>query len=417
MAHLFSFLRRQTFEGERAMHAVYILHQHLRRYCRAVHLKRLAALMACVSAALVSQRITLSELGRALPSRARVKHSIKRVDRLLGNPQLAAERFDIYRAIARLLLGRVQRPLVLVDWSDLSADRRWQLLRAALPVGGRALSLYEEVHPLRHFANRRVHKAFLRNLKALLPQDARPILITDAGFRAPWFKAVSQLGWHWIGRVRNRDYVRALDGPTWVGCKSLYANANARPRVLGAYELVRSNAIRCNLYLVKRCKKYRVHKSVFGKRVRSNQSLKQARAQREPWLLAASPSLATLAATEIVNFYAQRMQIEEAFRDLKCDRYGLGFELNLSRARQRIATLLLIASLALLVLWQIGSAAIIHGVHLRYQSNTRQMRPVLSVIYLACLMLRRVSYDSPPRMRSLLHSQSVFPPTTALNNL
>jgi hypothetical protein len=242
-----------------------------------------------------------------------------------------------------------------------------------------------------------VHRAFLRKLKALLPQDAIPILITDAGFRAPWFKAVSQLGWHWIGRVRNRDSVRPQDGHTWVGCKSLYVHANARPRALGAYELVRSNPVGCNLYLVKRRKKHRVNKSVFGKRVCSNQSLKQGRAQREPWLLAASPSLAALAATEIVNFYAQRMQIEEAFRDLKCDRYGLGFELNLSRARERIATLLLIASLALLALWQIGAAAIDQGVHLQYQSNTRKTRPVHSVINLACLILRRVSYSSPQR--------------------
>src|SRR5215211_3748461 len=126
MAHLFSLLRRQTLQGERAMHAVHILHQHLRRYCPAVHLKRLVALVACVSAALVGQRITLSELGRALPSRARVKHSIKRVDRLLGNTQLRCERFSIYQTIARWLLTDARQPLIVVDWSDLSADRRWQ---------------------------------------------------------------------------------------------------------------------------------------------------------------------------------------------------------------------------------------------------------------------------------------------------
>src|SRR5918999_1693856 len=134
------------------MHAVHILHQHLRRYCPGMHVKRLAALLACVIAA--------------------------------------------------------QRPVIVVDWSDLTADRRWQLLRAALPVGGRTLTMYEEVHPLRHFANPRVHRAFLRQLQALLPAGATPLLITDAGFRVPWFKAVSRLGWHWIGRVRNRDYVR-----------------------------------------------------------------------------------------------------------------------------------------------------------------------------------------------------------------
>jgi len=68
-----------------------------------------------------------------------------------------------------------------------------------------------------------------------------------------------------------------------------------------------------------------VHKSVFGQPCCSAYSLKQTRAQREPWLLAASPLLAVLSATEIINIYAQRMQIEDAFRDLKSDRYGLGF--------------------------------------------------------------------------------------------
>ena len=216
------------------MHAVHILHQHLRRYCPGVHVTRLAALLACVMAALRGQRITLTELGRALPSHARVKHSIKRVDRLLGNGHLCAERFGIYQAIARWLLGAAQRPVIVVDWSDLTADRHWQLLRAALPVGGRTLTMYEEVHPLRHFANPRVHRAFLRQLQALLPAGATPLLITDAGFRVPWFKAVSRLGWHWIGRVRNRDYVRPQGFQTWAGCKNLYARARARPQALGA---------------------------------------------------------------------------------------------------------------------------------------------------------------------------------------
>ena len=230
-----------------------------------------------------------------------------------------------------------------------------------------------------------------------MPVGAKPVIITDAGFKAPWFKAVSALGWHWLGRVRGRDYVRRIGEDAWVSCKTLQARARTSPQALGPHELVRSNAVRCNVYLVKRRKKHRVNKSVFGKRVRSKHSLKQARAQREPWLLAASPSLSAVHATEIVNSYAQRMQIEEAFRDLKCIRYGLGFEFNLSRSRERIANLLLIAALALFVLWQIGSAAIAHGLHLQYQSNTRKTRAVLSVFNMACLLVRHASYGSPPR--------------------
>lgn len=373
------------------MHALVIVQELLRIRCPHIHAVRLTVILAVVAAAVRGRRLTLSELGRALIGPARTKHSIKRVDRLLGNRHLAGERVEVYQTLARRLVGTRCEPLIVIDWSDLTADRRWQLLRAALPVGGRCLTLYEEVHPLARFGNPHVHRAFLHKLKALLPEGVKPILITDAGFRAPWFKSVNRLGWHWIGRIRNRTYLRPQGAALWVGCKTLYARAHARPQVLGAHEVVRSNPLGCHLYLIKRPKKHRIHRSVFGQRLHGNQSLKQARAQREPWLIAASPSLGHLKAAHIINHFATRMQIEEAFRDLKCARYGLGFELNRSRSRERLAALLLIALLSFFVLWLIGSQALARGLQFHYQSNTRRTRPVLSVFSLAAQLVRRTT--------------------------
>jgi hypothetical protein len=362
-----------------------------------MHSKRLQALLACVGAALQVQRITISDLGRALSSPAHPKHSIKRVDRLAGNAHLCCERPRIYAAITRWLLAGTPRPIIVIDWSDLNPQRSWQLLRAAVPVGGRTLTLYEEVHPLCRLANPQVHRAFLQQLRAILPEHSVPILVTDAGFRTPWFRAVSELGWHWIGRVRNREYVRAEHSERWIAGKSLYLKASARPRALGLHKLARSNATPCHLFLVKRLKRGRIAKSVQGTPRRSAESLARARMNREPWLLATSPSLSSFSARELVNIYAQRMQIEEAFRDLKCTRYGLAFELHLSRQQQRVATLLLIASLTLLVLWLVGTAARQAGLQRHYQSNSRRTRAVLSVFTLACLLLRHAQYISPPR--------------------
>lgn len=373
------------------MHALVIVQQLLRTRCPQIHAARLTVILATVGAAVRGRRLTLSELGRALIGPARPKHSIKRVDRLLGNRHLAVERVEVYQTLARRLVGTHCEPLIVVDWSDLSADRRWQLLRAAIPVGGRCLTLYEEVHPLTRFGNPRVHRSFLARLKALLPAGVKPILVTDAGFRAPWFKSVNRLGWHWIGRIRNRTYLRPHGAAAWVGCKRLYAQAHARPQTLGLYEMVRSNPVTCHLYLIKRPKKHRIHQSVFGQRLHGNQSRKQARAQREPWLLAASPSLGHRKAAQIINHFATRMQIEEAFRDLKCARYGLGFELNGSRSRERLAALLLIALLSFFVLWLIGSQALARGLQFHYQSNTRRARPVLSVFSLATQLVRRIT--------------------------
>jgi len=36
-------------------------------------------------------------------------------------------------------------------------------------------------------------KLFLQRLKQIVPESVTPILVTDAGYRAPWFRAVTTL--------------------------------------------------------------------------------------------------------------------------------------------------------------------------------------------------------------------------------
>ena len=89
--------------------------------------------------------------------------------RIGRNTHLQRERLLIYAAMTRHVLGAQTRPVIAVDWSDLTTDRRWQLLRAALPVGGRAVTLYDEVHALQKLGNRQVQRMFLRRLQQVLP--------------------------------------------------------------------------------------------------------------------------------------------------------------------------------------------------------------------------------------------------------
>ena len=157
------------------MHALRLLHKMMAQACPQIHVVRLTALIASVEALLVGRQMSLAGLGRALLSGARVKHNIKRVDRLIGNRHLWGERTELYGAIAGLVLGQGPRPVIILDWSDMREDRSWQLLRAAVPVGGRSLTLYEEVHPLSAYDNRGVRKRFLDRLREILPPGCRPI--------------------------------------------------------------------------------------------------------------------------------------------------------------------------------------------------------------------------------------------------
>ncbi|MFV9063704.1 hypothetical protein ABQ375_24595, partial [Enterobacter roggenkampii] len=59
-----------------------ILHDSLYQFCPELHLKRLNSLTLACHALLDCKTLTLTELGRNLPTKARTKHNIKRIDRL-----------------------------------------------------------------------------------------------------------------------------------------------------------------------------------------------------------------------------------------------------------------------------------------------------------------------------------------------
>ena len=56
---------------------------------------------------------------------------------------------------------------------------------------------------------------------ALLPANVTPIIVADSGFRTPFFREVESLGWHWLGRIRNRDFIAWANRPNdWLAAKS-----------------------------------------------------------------------------------------------------------------------------------------------------------------------------------------------------
>jgi hypothetical protein len=364
------------------MHAQRIIQDLLSIECPSIHAKRRACLAATVEAGSTGS-LSLMGISRALSNTTSIRHRIKRCDRLLGNSKLEKERHLIYAAMARRIMCGVARPLIIVDWSDLHADRSQQLLRAALIVQGRALTLYEEVHPLSRAASLKVHRSFLKSLKAILPSDRQPIFVTDAGFRSTWFKLLDSMGYAWIGRIRNRDMVRpSSEESGWRGCKTLYAKAACEPKDLGQYHYVRCNPVACRLVLIKKRSQGRHRTTVHGKVTRSAHSLKQAKAQKEPWLLAVSPQLAALSAKQVVAIYSGRMQIEQSFRDVKNSRWGLGLSQSQTRKPKRLGTLLLIAALACFALWLIGLAVRSSGYRIEFGSRKKAAK-ALSIISLA----------------------------------
>lgn len=354
-----------------------------------MHAARLRALYEVSCSAVSGSWLSLSSLACGTARATALRHRIKCVDRLIGNAHLHDERLAVYRALAHRWLRDLPQVLLVVDWSSLSADMHWHWLRASVVVEGRSLTLYEEVHPRRHLANRGVHQRFVDRLAQVLPPSSRPpIVITDAGFRTTWFQLLAKRNWLWIGRIRNRDFVRPAGGE-WFAAKTLYALARPIAQDLGTYESVRSNPIHCRFVLIKKHPTGRRRRYPSGKEQRHSQARKIARCQREPWLLTCAPGLTHLSAQAIVNLYAQRMRIEQQFRDTKNGALGMGLRQARSTGVMRLQALLLIAHVATLAKRLIGEAARTHNLQLQLMSTNRKDRAEISVMTLATRLIAR----------------------------
>jgi len=286
--------------------------------------------------------------------------------------------------MSKIVLGDKAKPLIIVDWSGLTRCGEFLLLRAATPVGGRAITLYEESHLEKDYDSPLTNTQFLLNLKTILPEGCSPIILTDAGFRNPWFEAVEYVGWDWVGRVRNRTQFRWSGFKTWIPIKELYKIATYKECYLGQVELAKANPRKCNFFLFKQRRRNRSHTNLRGHRVRNSVSLKHARREREPWLLASSLSYVKDLEKKIVKFYKTRMQIEECFRDTKNQRFGFSMSETRSKNKRRFNVLLLIGALASLAVWLIGKIAHNRELHFGFQTNTIRKRNVLSFFFLGC---------------------------------
>src|SRR5690606_38043489 len=118
------------------MHASQVLQRCLSPAFSAMHPLRARTLLLAVEALLAGRRLVLIDLARAWPGAERVRAPLKRLDRLLSNPHMHANRDGLQAAMVPWLL-RGPRPIIVIDWCRLKPDGHWHLLRAAVPVGGR----------------------------------------------------------------------------------------------------------------------------------------------------------------------------------------------------------------------------------------------------------------------------------------
>jgi hypothetical protein len=101
-------------KGTEAMHVKRFSHKLL---TPVIHKARVKVLSEVVTAAIYTKELKLTALGRGIDTGIQERSGIQKVNRLLGNESLLAERVTIFEAITSLLIGHAKRPEILVDWT------------------------------------------------------------------------------------------------------------------------------------------------------------------------------------------------------------------------------------------------------------------------------------------------------------
>lgn len=341
-----------------------------------VHSARFRAVVRVVEGITLSQRLSVTAIGRVRPGNQKARHGIKAVDRLLSNAKLQREQRAWWSALARRLLKAERRVLVLLDWTQIQGEM-WALV-AAVPFRGRSLPLLAQSYPASEVGSRERQIEFLWKLRQVLPEQCQPIIVADGGFRSPFFIACESLGMRYVIRLRNERGVLEHEDGSRISFAQAFAGARAVAKCLGDGRpyASSSDSRQMRIVLGPRPKQRR------GRRSAQDYQRKRA---TEPWLLATN--LENEAAQSIVHIYAQRMQIEECFRDAKCPRFGWALKFALTKSHARMNVLLLLLSLAFACVVLLGAAAVELGWEKSLRASSLRRR-VLSVFTVGSLVAR-----------------------------
>jgi hypothetical protein len=371
------------------------MHTHAQRIVQAfvteqlcsIHGARQPSWCKAVLAIIEGQRLSLSRLARSMMGMGTLKAAIKRVDRLIGHEaRVKREAQIIGLALLRMLCQGRDCLVIAVDWSALTPGGTFVELRASLVHAGmgRGLNIYHQVYPEAKLGNARCERSLLRTLQKWIPAHQQVVIVSDAGFRRPWFEQVERMGWMWVGRVRSGVHV-SRDARTWQDAAGWFTQARGKAQRWIDCGLSKRHHFNCDMILVRRHNMGRKDYERAGHGATAKAKREAQKSAREPWLLAHDRRLRGYAAEQIVAWYGRRMQIEENFRDHKSQEFGMALSSSQSRRHTRLLALLLIGSLAAYILWHIGQLAEVEGLHQRFKATTRKARE-LSLVTLGRLM-------------------------------
>lgn len=314
-----------------------------------LHAKQVDSVTNAVVGVVHAVSLSIHAIGTGLAAARglQTKHAIKQVDRLLSNPALNV--WALFAHWVPHVVAAQTAIVVALDWTDFDADGHATIMLSLVTAHGRALPLVWQSVPkarLKGHRNQYEDEVLLR-LHEVLPVGVRVTVLADRGFGdQQLYAALREFGFDFVVRFRGNVRVESRTGETRPAQDWVPANGTIR-HLRGA----RVTQDRTALDLV---------------------VCVQARGMQDPWCLAVGS--ATLTGAEAVRLYGRRFTIEEAFRDVKDPRYGLGLSTTHIGDPRRRDRLLLICAMAMTLLTLLGRAGESLGMDRMLKANTVKKR-------------------------------------------
>lgn len=313
-----------------------------------LHAKRVYSLTSAAVGVMRAGALGIHAIGTGLAAARglHAKHAIKQVDRLLSNPGLNV--WELFAQWVPYVLGASREVVVALDWTAFDADAQATIALHLVSRHGRSTPLVWMTVPTGDLKGRRneYEDTVLTRFHEVLPPGVTVTVLADRGFGdQQLYELLTDLDFRFVIRFRGNIAVRSAAGETRPA--AAWVPPTGRPRTL------RGAAVTADAYALDAV------------------VCVQARRMQQPWCLAVRGALS---GSEAVRLYGRRFTIEEAFRDTKDARYGLGLSATHIRDPFRRDRLLLIGAMAMALLTLLGAAGESLGMDRMLKANTVKTR-------------------------------------------
>jgi len=303
------------------------------------------------------------------------KHAIKQIDRLLSNTGVTVWEW-FYQWVIFVVAAR-QEIIVALDWTEFDKDDHAVIALYLVTSHGRATPLiWKTVRKSELKSHRNEHEcSVIERLHEILPESVDITVLADRGFGdQKLFTMLEMIGWRYAIRFRGVIKVthagRTLPAKEWVPAS-------------GHAKLLRDVGI------------------TEDKNQIAAVVVKHQKGMKEAWCIATNRQ--DLGAQGVVKLYAKRFSIEETFRDMKDNRFGMGLSATHIGVPARRDRLLLLGAISHALLTLLGAAGEACGLDRTLKANTVKTR-TMSLFNQGCCWYRMIPNMREERLLPLMRA-------------